>query len=97
MILSREIAFEDPPARTTSRGNGSPCLVWREVAAELTRRPGKWAKVAVLDCALAAGQYAVRVRNGSIEALAEFGRFDAKSRTVKGERRLYVMFLGGDL
>lgn len=96
MILSREIAFEEPPARTTGRGNGSPCLVWSEVAAELTRRPGEWARVAVLDCALAAGQYAIRVRNGSIEALAPYGRFDAKTRTVQGERRLYVRYLGGD-
>ncbi|MFI7448167.1 hypothetical protein ACIBQX_11770 [Nonomuraea sp. NPDC049714] len=96
MILSREISFENPPARTTNRGNGAPVLVWREVAAELTRRPGEWARVAVLDCALAAGQYAVRVRNGSIEALAPFGQFDAVTRTVRGERRLYVRFLGGE-
>lgn len=94
MILSREIVFEEPP-RTSCAPSGPP-IVWREVASVLTCRPGEWARVAVLDNALSAGQYVVRVRKGSIEALAEFGRFDAKSRTVKGERRLYVMFLGGE-
>lgn len=95
MILSREVAFEDPPARSTRRSNGNPGLVWHEIASELVRRPGEWARVAVLDDALVAGQYACRVRRGAIEALAPFGEFDAVSRTVMGERRLYVRFLGG--
>jgi hypothetical protein len=95
VIVSREVAFEDPP-RTSSVGSGPP-LAWSEVASELTRRPGEWARVAILNDAMAAGQYAVRVRNGSIEALAKIGKFDAVSRTVKGRRCLYVRFLGGDL
>jgi hypothetical protein len=95
VILSREVAFEDPP-RTSSVGSGPP-LAWSEVASELTRRPGEWARVAILNDALSAGQYASRVRNGRIEALAAIGKFDAVSRTVGGRRCLYVRFLGGGL
>lgn len=94
MILIREIRFEEPPApcRTWKGVHG---MVWPEVASELVRRPGEWARIAVLNDALEAGQYAHRIRNGRVEALAAHGEFEAVVRTVAGERRLYARFLGG--
>ena len=95
MIVSREIVWEEPPTPLRN-WPGAARIAWREVASELTRRPREWARVAVLDDALSAGQYVYRIKRGEIEVLAAIGEWDATVRTVKRERRLYVRYLGGD-
>lgn len=87
------IEFENPPSR--SRTGGAPAdPTYARAANELRGRPGEWGRL-VLDFkdANAAGAIAHKVRNGVLAAFRT-GRWEAKSRVVDGEPRVWLRFLG---
>lgn len=70
-------------------GMGGPkSTMWRELAAELRKRPGEWALVRTYEQHHHATEAASRIRNGRLIAMAE--GFDA--RAEKGA--LYACFKG---
>jgi hypothetical protein len=88
------IEWEDPPAgRRPGRPLGG---AHHEIAAELRRNPGRWAKVITASTALAtkinAGKYSAYTPKGEFEAVAR------NPRTVDGKKSpqsdIYVRFVG---
>ncbi|MFB4265391.1 hypothetical protein [Nonomuraea sp. GTA35] len=88
-----EIRFENPPPVVT-RWAKSVALDYEQIAEVLVAHPGEWAFVGVTATPTRAGGAAQRIRDGVVEALAIHGQFDAASRTVDGEYRVYAKFLG---
>ncbi|MFI7114027.1 hypothetical protein ACIBK9_47455 [Nonomuraea sp. NPDC050227] len=88
-----EIRFEDPP-RSTRRWAKALPFDYEQVAVTLCARPGEWAFIGATATPTRAGGVAQRIRDGVVEALAAHGEFDAVSRTVDGEYRVYARFLG---
>lgn len=80
--------WEDPP---TSRRRG-PVHDWAAIGAFLKRAPGAWAVVAVCDNGTLAGQTAKHVRSGKYGELG--AGFEAVSRLVDGEPRVYARYVG---
>lgn len=93
MILSTEIRFEDPPPPCRSYPR-APEIDWTQVAAQLTRQPGVWARILLVDSSGSAAGIAQRIRDGRVETLAVRGRFDAKARRIRNEYRVYAVFQG---
>ncbi|MER6575763.1 hypothetical protein [Nonomuraea sp. NPDC001023] len=91
--MSFEIRFEDPPP-ATRRGAKARSFDYEQIAATLCARPGEWAFIGATATPTRAGGTAQRIRDGLVEALAAHGEFDAVSRTVDGEYRVYARFLG---
>lgn len=83
------IRWEDPPA-----SKGMAVHDWPAIGAQLVAAPGKWALVAVCPNGATAGSTARHVRDGKYDSLRDLGVFEAKSRTVGGEYRVYARFVG---
>lgn len=82
------LRWEDPPPRgATDRYD------WDTIADQLTGQPGRWARVAVAPNASTAAQMARRIRDGLYDPLP--AGFEATSRTVEGEARVYARYVGG--
>jgi hypothetical protein len=88
--VSAVISWEDPP----SAYHRGPVHNWRAIGAELKDRPGTWAVVAVCDNATLAGQTASHIRHGKYIELG--AGFEAVSRKVDGEPRVYARYVGGE-
>ncbi|MFJ4828434.1 hypothetical protein ACIP79_00610 [Streptomyces sp. NPDC088747] len=84
------VRFEDPPAPR----RGVPRADHKAAAEELRGLPGMWGFVTAYQAQSAAAQAASNIRNGDAQAYQPKGAFDATSRTVNGEYRLYVKFIG---
>ncbi len=80
------IEWEDPPFR-----RGAPVHDWESIAADLQERPGKWGRVAVCASGTIAASTARYVRESQYEPL-HGGVYEAVSRTVDGEARVYAKF-----
>lgn len=65
-----------------------------DAAKALRANPGQWALVKVGSTAQAARNAAHQIRHGRIVAYQPAGQFDATSRTVSGEHRVYVRYVG---
>lgn len=78
---------EPPPGR---RG----LIDWPAVAVSLRAEPGRWAIIQVCRSPAAASNLARRVRDGSYSAFRPVGAFEAVSRTVDGEIRVYARYVG---
>lgn len=83
------IRWEDPP--TTK---GMAAHDWPAIGAALAEQPGQWALVVVCPNGATAGSTARHVRDGKYAALNAYGRFEAHSRTVGGEHRVYARYVG---
>ncbi|UQA91617.1 hypothetical protein [Streptomyces halobius] len=87
-----EIQFEEPPAvpGAVRRPRGEHA----EIAAELRKAPGQWALVGLQPTAKSAGSVSYAIRTAKLLAYDPPGSFEAVARTVDGEHRLYVRFMG---
>ncbi|AGP56839.1 hypothetical protein [Streptomyces rapamycinicus] len=65
------------------------------IAEELRARPDEWAVVQRKATTTRAASAAQAIRSGKLRAYAPPGSFEAKSRTVGGEHRVYARYLGG--
>lgn len=87
-----ELTFEEPPpAKRAHRNLG-------KVADELREHPGLWAVVLALPVAERshATSLARQIRHGLVSYWRPAGVFEAVSRTVDGEARVYARYLGGE-
>lgn len=82
------IRWEDPPDRWGRRND------WAAIGAALVSRPRRWAHVLTAVNGQTAAQMARHIGAGKYSALAPLGRFEAKSRTVDGEPRVYARYIG---
>jgi len=87
--VSAEIEWSDPP--TSSRDNRN----WPQIAAALRLRPNEWAIVEKPATAYQAGQLAANIRRGKVGGVRPDEDFDAMSRKVDGEYRVYARYVGG--
>jgi len=87
------IRFEEPAHEPPRRVES------RQVFADLLRsRPGEWALLGKYATAGTARQAAYEVRNAldpKDQPFAPAGSFEAQSRTMLGEYRVYVRYVGG--
>jgi hypothetical protein len=88
-----KIRFEDPPSRGGGR-EWSPKGTHESIAAQLKRKPMEWARCQTLSTVQSAANQADAVRNAKLTAYAPAGAFEAVSRTVDGEHRVYARFVG---
>lgn len=82
-----ELLFEEPPARADRHKH-------HEAADELRKRPGEWAVVATYHAMATAHSVAQAIKKARLGAYAPAGAFEAKARTVDGQRRVYARFVG---
>lgn len=86
-----EIKWEEPPHRRTRKGSGRHAAI----AAQLQSRPGEWAVIDTFDSPGNAAGMAWNINNPKrMVAYQPAGAFEAVSRTVDGEYRLYVRYVG---
>jgi hypothetical protein len=85
-----ELKFEDPPRRVSGRHWGRHRLL----ASEMKARPMEWALVGKYGSSDSAASMARNIKLGKLEAYTPAGAFQATSRTVDGEPRVYVRFVG---
>jgi hypothetical protein len=88
-----EIRWEEPPTR--GPGERGHHIGWAELGPVLVARTGEWALVVTYDKPEPARSMAYLIRKGRVAKLAALGRFEATSRKVDGEYRIYVRFMGG--
>lgn len=63
-------------------------------AAELRNNPGRWSLMGRRDTGGAARQWAYEVRTALRASFSPAGAFEADARTVCGEHRIYVRYVG---
>lgn len=81
----------DPPSsRSRQPGTG----INYDIAAKLRTRPGVWAHVRTFNSGQNAANYALLVRTGRVVAFTPSGTFEAVSRKVGDEQRVYARFVG---
>lgn len=85
--------FEEPPPSLNQRARQTS--VHMEAAKALRRQPNRWARIKTTATAQAARNAAHQIRNGRITAYNPPGHFEAVSRTVDGEFRVYARYVGG--
>lgn len=88
------ITFEPLP-KNNWKGRG-PRGKHAAIAAQLRERPGDWAHILTLPATNSANSMAYAIRNGNLGAYTPAGAYEAKSRTIDGERRVYARYVGGD-
>jgi hypothetical protein len=85
-----EILFETPPAQR--RGTGQRTGKHFEAAEKLRARPGEWGVVAICSTPSSSASLAYLIRRGGLAAYRPKGAFEAVSRTVDDERRVYARY-----
>jgi hypothetical protein len=85
--VSGIVQWEAPPPRRGGRVHD-----WDAIAKELRARPGEWALVAVCTNQTTAASTARYIRDGKYKPMS--AGFDATSRTVDGEARVYARYTG---
>jgi hypothetical protein len=84
-----EVIFEEPP------GAYAHARVEHTVVSRAARlRPGEWARVGAYPTPASASSIAYRINRGTLRAWSPAGAFEAVSRTVDGEHRVYARYLG---
>lgn len=84
-----DVRFEELPDRQ-GRGPGKHAAI----AEQLRTRPGEWAVIATYAHSGTCGSMAQGIKRGLIRAYAPEGAFEAVSRTVDGEHRVYARYVG---
>lgn len=91
------IIWEDPPPRPVNRLGGCPPgrsrRDWYAIGAHLRDKPGEWARVTTAPSKTSASSIAGYINQGR-NAVLRAG-FEATSRTVDDEYRVYVRYVGG--
>lgn len=90
MAERKRLTWEDPPAphRRAEQVDHA------EIARKLKARPGQWAIVRKYSNSRTAGATASSIRIGRVTAYLPVGDWEATSRTVDGEYRVYVRYVG---
>jgi hypothetical protein len=86
------LTFEEPPATSRTPGKRGKHT---EAAQELRSRPGEWAIVSVYGTGGSSSAMARHIASGYVAAYQPPGAFEATSRTVDGEARVYARYVGG--
>lgn len=81
--------FEDPPP---ARGGRRPTR--SEEAGKLMERPGTWGLIGTYKSRTSAASMATCIRTGRTSTWRPAGHFDAVSRSVDGEYRVYAVYKG---
>lgn len=87
------ITFEPLPAFGSSRRGGAS---HEAIAEQLRARPDEWAHILTFPTINSASSTAYSIRKATRKAWGPAGSFEAKSRTVDGEFRVYARYVGGD-
>jgi hypothetical protein len=82
-----DLQWEAPPPRPDRQNRD-----WPAIATALKGRPGDWLVAATCPTVNTAAVIAHHVRAGKYPAVAE--GFEAVARTVYGEHRVYVRYVG---
>lgn len=82
------LAWEEPPVNRSS--------TWLEEASQLRACPGQWAVICIKPHSRAAVAMASHISNGNLAAFRPAGTFEATSRTVDGEARVYARYVGSE-
>lgn len=89
---SKRLTWEEPPpARRRSHQ-----VNHAEIARKLKARPGQWAVVSAYPNSRTSGATASAIRTGRVTAYLPVGEWEATSRTVGDEHRVYVRYLGSN-
>ncbi|MER6360074.1 hypothetical protein [Kitasatospora sp. NPDC001527] len=80
------VEFLGPPPAAESKHS--------RIAAALRARPGEWAVVQRATTIARAASAAQAIRSAKLAAYGPAGLFQAVSRTVDGEHRVYARFVG---
>ena len=92
--MSAVIRWEEPPTTTSARpGLGVGKSIHAQLAEELRGRPGVWALV-YEGHGGRASTLATHIRMGHVICFSPAGEFDATTRRVDGETRVYAVYLG---
>ncbi|MFB7832057.1 hypothetical protein [Streptomyces sp. NPDC056056] len=86
------ISFEPLPPHASSQ-HGS----WgshRVIAEQLRARPKEWAHILTYASRSSAASVALQINKGTRRAWGPAGSFEARSRTVDGEYRVYARYTG---
>jgi hypothetical protein len=86
-----DVHWEEPPHKSPKGGRPK---YWKAVADQLRSRPGEWAMVHVDETQRKAGYTAMNIKRGLLAGMTA-GEFEAVSRTVDGQRRVYARYVGG--
>lgn len=87
------LVFEDPPeVRRKARPHG----YHQEVAEELRTYAGEWARVDSYSTPSSASSMAQSIRRANLAAYRPPGAFEATSRKVGNEFRVYARYVGED-
>lgn len=88
-----DFVWEDPPsaARGGVRGRVSK---WQTEADELRNRSKEWALLSIKQTRGAATSMANDIDNGILHAFKPAGSFEATTRTVGSEYRVYARYVG---
>jgi hypothetical protein len=86
--MNHTVTFEPLPDGATRHGINTA------IAAKLRDRPGEWAHINTYTTPGSAASCAQQINSGRLAAYAPAGSFEAKSRTVDGERRVYARYVG---
>jgi hypothetical protein len=84
-----EIVFEEPPRLEAYRWSSN-----LDAAAQLRERPGEWARIGAYSTGTSARSMAQSIKTGQRRAWAPAGAYEAISRTVDGEHRVYARYVG---
>lgn len=87
--MSSQFRFEDPPP--AARGGRKNSQL--EAAEALRGRPGEWGMVVVCVSRTSAGSMARAIRLGKTKTWLPAGDFEAATRTVDGEHRVYARYV----
>jgi len=90
-----EIRFEPLPERASKKGNNQSGDSAR-IADALRGRPGEWAVIKVYESKQhsSARGYSARVVGGKTKAYEPAGHFEAATRLIDGEIRVYARYVG---
>lgn len=86
--MDHPVTFEPLPAEQRPRGKSLA------IAAQLKARPGEWAHVTTCSTPGSASSYARQINAALLAQYAPAGSYEAVSRTVDGERRVYARYVG---
>ena len=87
-----EIRFEPPPG--FARNGKAWSLDHSGIVATLRARPGEWAIVATYSAPGTASSMATSIKSGRLAVYRPGGSFEAITRKVDGEVRVYARFVG---
>lgn len=91
MTLHTRLRFEEPPPKSNRPGKQTK---HERIASKLIARPGEWACIGTYSTAPSSNSIAHMIRHGKATAYQPAESFEAVSRLVNGEHRVYARYVG---